>query len=206
MNIEIDETQNPTLIFRNAANDRYYFHGQLESGNVAPGPVRLSGMNVDEGDGRFFLFWIADCMSPPMYVVLASSLEDAYEIFVDWQVDQLKIEDDDLKDYIVDSATGEVGKGATYTSSGVPIDTESVSGQEVFLLAALTMADDRTIWNMAAMFLDRVTRSENEYDESAKFRRDMAKCCTPYVTVDPQKTEKAVEAWKQARNLSHYKF
>ena len=188
MNIEIDtKNDTPILVFRNKNSDRYYVHGNLESSSVAPGPVILSGFNDDEGDGKFFLFWIADCMSPPMYVIMEQSFEAAYEAFVDWQVEQLKIEQGE--------ENGE--DHSSYTSNGVPVDTESVGGEEVFFVASVQWPDDRNLWNLACMFLSRVTRYDNQYDEAMKFRTEMSKCCGP---------SRAADAWNMARDLRHFTF
>lgn len=90
---------------------------------------RVSEVNVDEGawaSDVWVAFSIQDCFDPPVYIVRASSWEEAYETFIDWQVDQLKIEEADLKDYDEGSLH--------YSSNGVPVDTESVYGVQVRLI------------------------------------------------------------------------
>lgn len=226
MTIEIDESM--TLIFTNKQKDRYYFHGSLESSDVAPGPIRISGINLEECEDKFFLFWIADTFSPPMYIVNASSFEQAYEQFVDWQVDQLKIDDADLpkngeqlykehfdkfevKSLWEDEAENikrlwnqkaeesEGWQNMNFSSYGVPVDTEAIGGEEVDLLLTLNDASDRNLWNLAGVFLGRVVRFENKYDPELKFITAMSKCCSNNI-------EKAKEAFNRALSIWLFKF
>lgn len=92
---------------------------------------RVSDVNIEQagwGNDVWVAFYIEDCFDPPVYILRASSWEEAYEEFIDWQVDQLKIEEPDLNDYDAESLT--------YSSNGVPVDTEGVRGKEVKLIEA----------------------------------------------------------------------
>jgi len=86
----------------------------------------VSDVNAEWGSGRWFAFWVEDCFNPSIYTIQHDSFEAAYEEFCDWQVDQLKIEDTDLKDYDESSLS--------YSSNGTPIDTEAVQGCECHLV------------------------------------------------------------------------
>lgn len=192
------------MIFRSLSGDRYYFHGELQSSDGAPGPVKLLDINIESCDDKFFLFYIADCFSPPMYLVQASSEAEAYEEFCDWQTDQLKIDESGMpsdeaekQDYL---------ETCNYNSKGVAIDSEGIHFEEVKLLMVLHKSSDRHLWNLACMFLSQVTRYENEYDDTAKFRKALAICCTPSNIPDRHKAESVVRAWREARNLSNYTF
>ena len=91
----------------------------------------VSDVNLEQAgfaNDVWVAFYIEDCFDPPVYIVRASSWEEAYEGFIDWQVDQLKIEEPDLKDYDEESLH--------YSSNGVPVGTEGVRGKEVWLIEA----------------------------------------------------------------------
>lgn len=111
-----------TLVW--SANGRQYLWGKGETSDVV-GPTSVSDVS-DYGWGKWFIFVIADCYFPPLYAVRHESFESAYEEFCDWQVEQLKIEELDLKDYDENALH--------YSSNGAPIDTESVQGFEVTLV------------------------------------------------------------------------
>jgi hypothetical protein len=95
------------------------------------GPSTLFDV-VRESDGAYwYMFWCADCFSPPMDLVRGDSFEDAYEYYIDWAAEHrgLKIEEPDLKDYDIDGDN----PTCSFTSEGIPVDTNSVNGTEVYL-------------------------------------------------------------------------
>ena len=90
---------------------------------------------IDESDDKWFLFWVEDCYTPPIYLVSADSLDTAYEIFIDYAAEKchLKIETEDLSDYgVVDDNYDDYSGNST--GDGVPVDTESVNGTECRLI------------------------------------------------------------------------
>lgn len=87
----------------------------------------VSDVNAEWGSGRWFAFWICDCFDPSIYTIQHDSFEAAYEEFCDWQVDQLKAED------VIDPANHDWDR-QSYSSNGVPIDTEAVQGCECHLV------------------------------------------------------------------------
>lgn len=93
----------------------------------------VTAMNLfdvtDDAEDPWFAFWEEDCMAPPIYVIRAANFEDAYEHFCDEVVGKHPISEADLEDYRLPD--GELS--CNYTSSGVPINTDSVSGCEIFL-------------------------------------------------------------------------
>jgi len=94
------------------------------------GPYRLSGF-VDEGSGEhLFVFVVVDCAFPAYDLVRADNFEDAYEAYVDWAATHrhITIEEPDLKDYKEEDLH--------YTSNGVPVDTETLTGWEAVFLRA----------------------------------------------------------------------
>lgn len=89
------------------------------------GPYRIYDF-IDEGSGEhLFIFAVADSYFPLHDLVRADSFEDAYEAYIDWAAKRrhIAIEPPDLADYDPDSLN--------YTSSGVPVDTDNVHGNEV---------------------------------------------------------------------------
>jgi len=67
----------------------------------------LNVLELAEGDDSgsvFYLFYVEDCFSPPLYVVQADSLEEAYEYALDHVSEHggCKIEEHELFDYIED--------------------------------------------------------------------------------------------------------
>jgi hypothetical protein len=120
----LGEIEAKSLLFEHEG--RKYLWGEGETSDVV-GPASLVDVNLDWGSGNFYLFAIADCAFPPLFVVQHSSFENAYEEFIDWKTDALKIDERDLPDYRDDFMTN---------SNGVPVDTECVQGFEVKLIEA----------------------------------------------------------------------
>jgi hypothetical protein len=85
-------------------------------------------VNLDSGWDNYFLFYVQDMFDPIKYIVSEKSFEDAYEAFIESQVEYLKIEEPDLKDYDENDIQ--------YSCNGVPVDTESIQGQQVYLIEA----------------------------------------------------------------------
>ena len=87
-----------------------------------------------ESDGeQWFLFSVVDCAFPLTDLVRGSSWEDAYETYVDWAAErrQIAIDEADFKDYAVESDS----PTCSFTSDGKPVDTDSVHGDQVTLIA-----------------------------------------------------------------------
>jgi hypothetical protein len=118
----------------------------------------------DDGDGSWFVFYVADCFDPPKAVIRARSFETAYEIFCDEFSDWMKIDDSDLPDYIECSecgghptvaeiptldwsdgqpvcrnivprqCNGHYEDRSNRSGSGVAIDSDAAQGEEITLL------------------------------------------------------------------------
>jgi len=101
---------------------------------------RISGMLSSSGSGwddKAFVFCIADCMEPPLYLQFGSSFEDAHESFCDNAVDSgIKIEDSEMADYM-ENGDENTFRGS-FTSDGVPIDTDNVQGFGPLSLVSIT--------------------------------------------------------------------
>jgi hypothetical protein len=139
--IELDGSEYTTLIFQH--DDTFYLWGEGRTYDTRPGPGRLTDVNTDWGSGKWFVFCVADCAFPPMFAIRHDSWEDAYAEFVDWQVEMLKIEESDLKDY--KEGGNDEGADCDYTSNGVPVDTEAVKGFEVALVAAMNFHEVKRV-------------------------------------------------------------
>jgi hypothetical protein len=87
-------------------------------------------LNESDGD-KWFIFYTATGYWPVLTAVCHREFSEAYEAFIDSRVDELRIEPEDLKDYgDEDNFTG------SFTSDGVPVDTELVQGFDVILKTA----------------------------------------------------------------------
>jgi hypothetical protein len=92
----------------------------------------LSGVEIDDSEGGWFLFWEADCYSPPVTAIRAGSFESAYEIFID---DFATLIDDlDLADYDLESDDCRLHWSNRHPTNGW-VDTESIDGCEALLIA-----------------------------------------------------------------------
>lgn len=125
-----------TVIFEHKTNGPgdTWAYGDIDANDPIDrvgGPYRLSGVHTDYGcpDDPFFRFTIADCAFPLSFMVQSRSEYDAYEAFIDWQVDHLKIEEPDLADYDEDSLN--------YDSNGTPVDIESVMISGPYRIASI---------------------------------------------------------------------
>lgn len=115
-------------------------------------PLYLIDDFWNSSGSKLFIFYVADCFDPPLYLVQSDSFEDAYEQFIDHAAIHLglAIEDSELHEYSNNPATKtnytrEEWDALTitekldsleifYSSNGVPVDTESVQGEEASLL------------------------------------------------------------------------
>lgn len=97
---------------------------------VSNGDKKISALIVDETcfNKRAFILYVEDTSSPCMDLVLSDSWEEAYECYKDWAADNrnIKISDQDLDDY---------DGNEDVTSTGIPIDTESIKGFEVKIVS-----------------------------------------------------------------------
>jgi hypothetical protein len=112
-----------SVVFRSASGEPAYAYGDAETSEVM-GPVRLSDIR-DNGEERWFVFYVADCFAPPLYAVNARSFAAAYEEFIDWKSDLIRISDEELKDYNLEDVH--------YSIEGYPVDTDLVMGFEVWI-------------------------------------------------------------------------
>lgn len=89
-----------------------------------------------EGE-RWFLFTIEDSHFPSRFLVRGTDFEHAHENFVDAEVARFKIDDDALPDYFPDGKDmGDhdwEGYTGQHSSDGTPVDTDNVTGGEIFL-------------------------------------------------------------------------
>lgn len=86
----------------------------------------LSGFLSSSGsswDNEAYLFAVADCAFPCLYIQFGSSFEDAYESFCDNEP-SLLIPESDYADYDLHSEN----PTCQFTSDGKPIDTDNVQG------------------------------------------------------------------------------
>ena len=81
---------------------------------------------------RLFVALSADCFDPPLYFVLADSLEEAYETACD-DMPGIRIEPNELKDYEIKQKDGTIDHQCDWTSDGQPIDTEALQVHELRL-------------------------------------------------------------------------
>lgn len=77
----------------------------------------LSGINADYDTESAWIFYVADCFDPPLYLVFGASFQDAYDTFITEFERLIKIDDADLADY---------GDNLSVNDNGTPVDTESV--------------------------------------------------------------------------------
>ena len=139
-----------TVTFSTKYGDRHYTFApaldSLEFMDQFPNHVRLSGLLASSGSSwaeKAFIFYLADCFDPPLYVQFGSSYEDAYESFCDNHPDLL-IPESDLGDY--GYTKDEDGNwqendspNHSFNSNGQPIDTDNLqSFSEDLTLEAIT--------------------------------------------------------------------
>lgn len=98
--------------------------------------TRATGINLEDGDGKFFLVYVSDCFDPPLAVVRAANAGDAE----DWFIEELAwadIPEADLKDYNIFPDGDPAGEGkepkehAQWTSRGTWADTEQITIHEI---------------------------------------------------------------------------
>jgi hypothetical protein len=94
-----------------------------EDANKGANVISLSGVNTDYSNERAYLFYVADCFDPPVYLVFGSSFEDAYDTFITEFERLILIEESDLKDYDENNLT--------FNDNGTAVDTESVQSLPV---------------------------------------------------------------------------
>jgi hypothetical protein len=80
--------------------------------------VSLSGLDAQYDTGHAYIFFVADCFSPPLYLIFGDTFADAHETFVTEFEKLVKIEPEDLKDYTEDTIHT--------NDNGTPCDTEAV--------------------------------------------------------------------------------
>ena len=115
---------------------------------------RIHVVDTDHGSGRketWWLVYVENCNEPNKYLIQAENIEEAMEIFYDEYPAEIKIEDNELGDYVKDGYTlaqaqaqtdGELFKDHLHwNGSGTPVDTESVKCdpvEEVWLILETT--------------------------------------------------------------------
>lgn len=95
------------------------------------GPHHISRF-LDDSDGdHWYLFGMPAGNFSVHDLVRGDSFEDAYESYIDWAAENrcIKIEKEDYEDYGVEGDSPTCG----FTSDGVPVDTESIRGEQVRL-------------------------------------------------------------------------
>lgn len=136
-----------TVTFGNG-EERYTFAPSLDSLQFMdrfPNHRRISGLLDSSGSSwneNAFVFYVADCFDPPLYVQFGKSFEDCYESFCDNEP-TLVITPEEAKDYegLGEGQNPEDYQGS-YTSDGKPIDTDNVQGiTNPLTLVALTFAN-----------------------------------------------------------------
>ena len=139
-----------TVTFSTKHGERLYTFApalaSLEFMERFPNHVRLSGLLSSSGSSwaeKAFIFFLADCFDPPLYVQFGSSYEDAYESFCDNHPDLL-IPESDLGDYgyMKDEAGNWQENDSpehSFNSDGQPIDTDNLqSFAEELTIEAVT--------------------------------------------------------------------
>ncbi len=83
---------------------------------------RISGCVNTESVTKLYVFWVADCFDPSVYLVGTDECngdQDAFAWFITECEDQVRVNDVDLPDYDEDSLN--------FNDNGTPVDTESVN-------------------------------------------------------------------------------
>jgi len=98
------------------------------------GPYRITSYVESDGD-KWFLFAVVDSHFPSHDLVRGDSWEGAYETYIDWAADHrnIVIDENEIDDY----RDGDDNR-CNWTSSGTPVDTESIKGAEVTLEKIVT--------------------------------------------------------------------
>ncbi len=89
------------------------------------GPYRLHDINCEGGldDSIWYVFSPADSYFPPCWAVRAMSLQDAYEVLLDWKTDYFRIDHTDYSEFGIDTDNPR----CDFTpNGGVPVDTEGL--------------------------------------------------------------------------------
>lgn len=135
--------------WRNNPNDRPYLSPDRTSYGLDYGWQTLSKIE-HYGSDNFYLCYVEDRFSPPLYLVIADSEVDAYEDFVNYAAKHLgiAIELSVYKDYLdkkhytaYDALTADADRhnffGQHYdgsiSSDGQPVDTESINIRKLTL-------------------------------------------------------------------------
>lgn len=113
------------------SNGTRYVFGPAYENETCVESAKVSDILTESGGDKWFIFYVGNCAFPCFYAVCHRCFEDAYELFIDSRVDELRIEPEDMKDY-----GGEENFTGSFTSDGVPVDTELVPGFEVQLKTA----------------------------------------------------------------------
>lgn len=139
MMIELGSIAAAEMIFQSARSDWFYIlHTKdsepdyIDHWRRFPGASikRTSDVYIDDTEGDWFAFYVADCFDPPFVVIRSKSFETAYEVFCDEFSSRIKIDDADIgegKDYDAENIN--------FSASGVPIDTDNVQGHQLTPIA-----------------------------------------------------------------------
>jgi len=103
------------------ANEEEKYNSDVDS-------INIKETNFDEMEENFYLFANADCAFPVTWIINARTFEDAYDIYIDSNIEDLKINEEDLPDYNEDYMS--------YSENGIPIDTDCVQSYELKLIEA----------------------------------------------------------------------
>jgi hypothetical protein len=99
--IKLDDVEASVLVFEaNTWKLRYDCNPEYFALRDIHDVHRIQGINETDGWGSWWLLFVEDCFSPPMYIVRAKNETEAIEIFLDtWTACQ--IDEADYKDYMV---------------------------------------------------------------------------------------------------------
>jgi hypothetical protein len=125
-----------SVLFRNANGDCTYCYGLKYASSEVGGPVRLSGLCVEDCDDRWFVFYVDDCAFPPMYAVNAPNFEEAHENFLDECEHLVMIEPEDRHEFNCGEVDDPAKPACNFNSRGTPCILEGVNGFEVWVKEA----------------------------------------------------------------------
>ncbi len=113
------------------SNGTRYVFGPAYASETDMESAKVHHIIQESAGDKWFIFYTATSYWPALTAVCHREFSEAYELFIDSRVDELRIEPEDMNDYgVEENFTG------SYTSYGVPVDTELVHGFEVILKTA----------------------------------------------------------------------
>jgi hypothetical protein len=98
---------------------------------------KMTPLNLDEDNDKFWLVYTADCAWPGLYLVRATDAGEALEVYLD-KTDHATISAEDIKDYDENAIH--------YADCGKRCDTESTGVHELELVAMITAAGEKHVY------------------------------------------------------------